>query len=160
MVLRKDNNLGGVFMEYAIILGVASLVLATMNTYIKRGAQGRIKDMSDYFISEGSQVQEGEANAGAITTSNSASTANSNYNIAQRLGGARTFVLEDNTDTTGESRSVEDKKIILPESSIAPEDGVVPIVPTEIYGGKPGPESPSPDPRHRHGGPGHRRRGE
>lgn len=148
MFLRKNKHkCGSAFMEYAIILGVASLVLVTMNIYTKRGVQGKIKDMSDYFISEGIQVQEGEANAGAITTSNSRSTANSNYNIAQRLGGARIFVLQDSTDTSGDSRSVEEKKNIVPESAIDPDEGegVVPDVVTSRYGGggTPEPEPPS-----------------
>ncbi len=37
--------------EYAIVLGIILTVLITMGTYIKRGTQGKIKDMTDYFIS-------------------------------------------------------------------------------------------------------------
>lgn len=39
------------FMEYVLILGVASALLIGMNTYLKRGIQGRLKEMADYFIS-------------------------------------------------------------------------------------------------------------
>lgn len=39
------------FMEYVLILGVVSAVLIGMNIYLKRGIQGRLKEMTDYFIS-------------------------------------------------------------------------------------------------------------
>jgi len=39
-------------MEYTIVLGVVSAVLIGMNVYIKRGIQGRLRDMSDFFISQ------------------------------------------------------------------------------------------------------------
>ena len=42
------------FLEYTIILGVASAVLIGMNTYVKRGIQGRLKEMTDFFISNDS----------------------------------------------------------------------------------------------------------
>ena len=41
--LSKKNKSGVSFMEYAVILGVASTVLLGMSTYIKRGIQGRVK---------------------------------------------------------------------------------------------------------------------
>lgn len=43
--------------EYALILGIVSLALVGMNTYIKRGVQGRIKDMADNFISRRQVVE-------------------------------------------------------------------------------------------------------
>lgn len=42
---------GSSFMEYVTILGVVSALLIGMNTYLKRGLQNRIKEMTDYFIS-------------------------------------------------------------------------------------------------------------
>jgi len=46
----KDRTASS-FMEYVIILGVASALLIGMNTYLKRGLQNRLKEMTDYFIS-------------------------------------------------------------------------------------------------------------
>ena len=53
MGIKRDfkDKAASSFMEYALILGVASAVLIGMNTYIKRGIQGRLKEMTDYFIS-------------------------------------------------------------------------------------------------------------
>jgi Flp pilus assembly pilin Flp len=48
---------GFTFIEYAVVLGIAAAVLAGMNTYIKRGIQGKLKDMTDHFISN-EQVAE------------------------------------------------------------------------------------------------------
>lgn len=38
-------------MEYVLIIGLISAVFVGMNIYIKRGIQGRVKEMTDYFIS-------------------------------------------------------------------------------------------------------------
>jgi len=50
---RKADSLA----EYALVLGIVSLALIGMNMYIKRGFQGRMKEMSDKFISS-QQVNE------------------------------------------------------------------------------------------------------
>jgi Flp pilus assembly pilin Flp len=46
----KMKKRGSTLMEYAMILGVVSVVFIGMNTYIKRGLQGRLKEMTDFFI--------------------------------------------------------------------------------------------------------------
>jgi len=48
--LNFKDKAASSFMEYVIILGVASAFLIGMNTYLKRGIQARLKDMTDYFI--------------------------------------------------------------------------------------------------------------
>ncbi len=55
--IKFHKRTGDSLAEYALILGVVTLAFIGMNTYIKRGFQGRMKDMSDKFISN-QQVQE------------------------------------------------------------------------------------------------------
>src|SRR3989338_5151144 len=77
------------FMEYVLILGVVSAVLIGMNTYIKRGMQNRLKEMTDYFISP-TQLEELYK-----TTSQTDTTSNVTINNAGFIGGgARQVLLE------------------------------------------------------------------
>lgn len=49
---RLHKTTADALIEYALVLGIVSLALIGMNTYIKRGVQGRIKSMADNFISK------------------------------------------------------------------------------------------------------------
>lgn len=51
------NNSANIFMEYALMVGLIAVVLVTMNTYLKRGFQGKVKDVTDYFMSQGEEEQ-------------------------------------------------------------------------------------------------------
>ena len=50
---RKGQNLA----EVALIIGVLGLVLIGMQVYVKRGLQGKVKDLTDIIISGGSEKQ-------------------------------------------------------------------------------------------------------
>lgn len=75
---------GSSFMEYMIILGIISAVLWGMNVYVKRGVQGKIKDLADSFIGK---EQEVDISPTAVTTSNSNSIYDSTVNTQGFLGG-------------------------------------------------------------------------
>ncbi|MBU1998962.1 MAG: hypothetical protein KKE64_05660, partial [Candidatus Omnitrophica bacterium] len=51
---KRGNALG----EYALILGIVTIALVSMNVYMKRGIQGKVKDMTDYFIAPQSEHDE------------------------------------------------------------------------------------------------------
>jgi len=55
---QSKYELANSLVEYAFILGVVVLALSMMNIYVKRGFQGRVKDMTDYFIGGGREVQD------------------------------------------------------------------------------------------------------
>ncbi len=59
---NKAQNLS----EYAIILGMVSLALIGMQVYIKRGMQGRLKDLSKQISS--AQYERGNTTASYATT--------------------------------------------------------------------------------------------
>lgn len=44
---HKNNQIGQIFMEYTMIIGVIITVLIAMNMTIKRGIQGMIKTVAD-----------------------------------------------------------------------------------------------------------------
>ena len=100
------NKSASSFMEYTIILGVVSAVLIGMNTYVKRGVQARLKEMTDYFISNEQVV---EVNPTATTTSSTNRLTNSTANGQTFIGGGTSNqVLETisiNATSTSEDRN-------------------------------------------------------
>ena len=75
--------------EYAVVLGLVSVALVSMQVYIKRGMQGRLRDMANQI----SPVQYERANA----TANYTITRSSNITEDQEYG---TFTRTINNDTT------------------------------------------------------------
>ena len=56
---RAGDSLAG----YALVLGIITLVFVGMNTYIKSGFQGKMKEMSDRFVSGQHAEEIGSATA-------------------------------------------------------------------------------------------------
>jgi len=48
---KENKNRGMTLIEYGLILIIVVVAFFAMNIYMKRGIQGRIKDMTDVFIS-------------------------------------------------------------------------------------------------------------
>lgn len=72
--------------QYSLVLGVVSLALVAMNTYIKRGLQGKVKDLTDTHISA-EQVGD-SAGSKATGSSKSETQADSSVASERSLGGA------------------------------------------------------------------------
>lgn len=96
----KDKSASS-FMEYVLILGVVSAILIGMNTYLKRGIQNRLKEMTDYFISNKQLVEINPTFSQTDTTSGA--TINNEGFIG---GGTRQGLLE--TKNIQSKSSVED----------------------------------------------------
>lgn len=93
--VQFHKNKGDSLAEYALILGIVSLALIGMNIYIKRGVQGRIKQMSDKFISSEQLVE-----MDPTTVANSLTTITTPENKVERRllgGGAIQTGASDNT---------------------------------------------------------------
>lgn len=96
MRMAIKNRSASIFAEYIIIFGVIAMLFVAMNTYVKRSYQGRIKDMTDYFI--GTEQ---------VVTQDSESHTKGETNIEQEAqmvqrglgGGRRTSDLRDSTKT-------------------------------------------------------------
>ena len=91
-------------MEYTIILGVVSLALITMNIYIKRGLQGKVKDMTDYFIGREQII---EINPTAVTNSQTANNAFSQTESQMLAGGATTATTTERANISATSRVID-----------------------------------------------------
>ncbi|MFH0763270.1 MAG: hypothetical protein V1925_05225 [Candidatus Omnitrophota bacterium] len=89
---RFQNRIANSVTEYAIILVLISLVFMAMNTYIKRGFQGKIKELTDNFISK---EQAGEADPTMIATSTAKSTADGSVTREILVGGGTRTTVSD-----------------------------------------------------------------
>ncbi|OGX45738.1 MAG: hypothetical protein A3G38_02030 [Omnitrophica WOR_2 bacterium RIFCSPLOWO2_12_FULL_51_8] len=110
--LSKKNKSGVSFMEYAVILGVASTVLLGMSTYIKRGIQGRVKEMTDNFISR-EQVIDINPELTVKVSSHTDSTSQSNIENEGFIGGGTKIALLDSRDIVSESQVLERRSTLL-----------------------------------------------
>jgi len=95
------------FMEYVLILGVVSAILMGMNTYLKRGIQNRLKEMTDHFISN-EQVER--VNPTATTSSSTDRTAVATGTTEAFIGGGTRASLLEEASITATSRS-EDQTV-------------------------------------------------
>lgn len=131
MNLKKNHKKQAAagFLEYTIILGVVSVVLIGMNTYIKRGIQGRLQEMTDYFISNEQVV---EINPTATTNSTTNRISDATVDGKTLIGGGTSSYLSETIDISASIR-VEDKDVPESPGSIIPaeEGGAPPIVPPE-----------------------------
>ena len=71
--------------DLAVIIGVVGLVFVGMETYIKRGLQGKVRDWTDYIVSNQQSAAKG------AVASTSTLTADSTMNSEEFAGGGRKF---------------------------------------------------------------------
>lgn len=95
------------FMEYVLILGVVSAVFTGMNTYIKRGIQGRLKEMTDYFIVGDLEPEEKQLAEINPTVSQTETISDATINNEGFIGGGTRQVLLETKDIQSTS-TVED----------------------------------------------------
>jgi len=104
---RCLNFTGSSFMEYVIVIGIVSLLLTGMNIYIKRGMQAKVKDMTDYFITN---KQEAEINPSTITESKSSSGYSSTLDTQLFVGGGSRVKVSESAGIEAESRTIDTDK--------------------------------------------------
>jgi hypothetical protein len=85
MDLRKGQNLA----EAALIIGVLGLVLVGMQVYVKRGLQGRVKDLTDNIIGSEQASHPQDTSMLKVNTVNSSLSSNSSATTIDSQGGAR-----------------------------------------------------------------------
>ncbi len=127
------NKKANALIEYALIIGVAVAALFAMNIYMKRGLQGRVKDMADYFIGGGTQMQANTPVVRATTESTSTNTAGSTLTTQDLTDGGKGIGLTETTSVTASSRTEDIKKIVVPDSEVATTGVSVPSATTETY---------------------------
>lgn len=109
---------GSTFMEYVLILGVVSAVFIGMDTYIKRGIQGRLKEMTDFFIGREQVI---EINPSGRTTVNTDTKSKVNAERVLGLGGSQEMRLQGITNITLTTQA-EDFNVPAPPGSFMPAE--------------------------------------
>jgi Mn2+/Fe2+ NRAMP family transporter len=85
---RRGQNL----VDLALIIGVVGLVVVGMQTYIQRSVQRKVKDLTDYIISDQQSTSADEVPKTSTLISDSTTTSE------EFTGGGRRFtVTEDST---------------------------------------------------------------
>jgi hypothetical protein len=82
--LRRGQNL----MEIAVIIATVGLVIYGMETYVKRSVQGKVKNLTDYIISD---KQANENPNGKTTAKDSTFSLHSTMVATEGIGGNRSF---------------------------------------------------------------------
>ncbi|MFA4993180.1 MAG: hypothetical protein WC571_04345 [Candidatus Omnitrophota bacterium] len=95
------NRAAASFMEYMVVFSIISAVLWGMNVYMKRGIQGKVKDLTDTFMGK---EQETDISPTAAITSNSESIYNSTIGTDLFLGGGSRVSSLDQIDYEATSR--------------------------------------------------------
>jgi Flp pilus assembly pilin Flp len=103
------NKFGSSIIEFTLILGIVTLSLIAMQVYIKRGIEGKTKDLADHFIHSN---QEGSLESNPDTVSFSATnTTYESKSIAKgSLGGSFEVIMpaaNNNTTMVAYGNSVE-----------------------------------------------------
>jgi len=103
MLSRRQgrNNRGLSLIEYAIIIGVIITSFSMMNTYVKRGMQSRIKNITDHFFGGNSQSVETSATAKSSSTTDSLS--DSEIVNQGFIGGQTTVITSESRDVFAQS---------------------------------------------------------
>jgi len=106
MIWRESRKYkaANIFTEYVVVFGIVSLAIVAMNIYIKRGIQGRIKEMSDYFIGE---EQTEQINPTANTDSYTNYQLNGATNLEAFTGGGRGIIVSDNQIINANTMTVD-----------------------------------------------------
>ncbi len=91
--------------EIALILATIGLVFVGMEIYIKRGLQGRVKDLTDGFLGRQQTDYQMDINNFEVLDSSSVSSYSSQTNKAITEGGAQRVTSQDVTDRSFTSES-------------------------------------------------------
>ncbi len=81
--LRKGQSLA----DLALIIGVVGLVFIGMEVYIKRSVQGKLKDLTDYIVSNKQSAEEGALARKSTLTLDSAMKSEEFMGGGRRLTG-------------------------------------------------------------------------
>ncbi|MBU0547990.1 MAG: hypothetical protein KJ710_01095 [Candidatus Omnitrophica bacterium] len=100
---KKGQNLT----EAVVIIGIVGLVFVGMQVYVKRGVQGKVKDLTDNMI--GTEQEAYQEDTSGLEINESASTFTSSSTIASNdsLGGAKSLIANEATTVTYSSESTD-----------------------------------------------------
>ncbi len=91
-------------MEYALFLAIVAAALLGMQIYIKRGIQGRVRDLADQVAGGGGPAHQYEE----ATTTSRYKTAVNGQSTSSYNNGTVVSTLSEDTNKTGNEVSVPD----------------------------------------------------
>jgi len=127
------NKKANALIEYALIILIVIAAFFTMNIYMKRGIQGRVKDMADHFIGGGTAMQANTPVVRATTESESTNTAASTLTTQDLAGGGKGIGVTETTAISASSRTEDMRKIVVPDSEVATTGVSLPPATTGTY---------------------------
>ncbi|HNW39391.1 MAG TPA: hypothetical protein PL125_07235 [Candidatus Omnitrophota bacterium] len=93
LFFRRGQNL----VDLALIIGVVGLVIISMEVYIRRGVQGKVKDMADYAISGSQSATQSEDQV--EQTTKTTFSADSNLTLSEFKAGGKELKGTENSFT-------------------------------------------------------------
>ncbi|MFA6358482.1 MAG: hypothetical protein WCY09_07495 [Candidatus Omnitrophota bacterium] len=100
-VLKKKLSKGQSLVQIAILLGLVSMALIVMQTYVKRGIQGKVKDLTDYILPYGQRAYVAESE-----TSTNLSTSLGTTGVSIKSGGGVEKTVNDSATSTVSTTSI------------------------------------------------------
>jgi hypothetical protein len=98
---RKAQNIT----EVALVIAIVGLVFVGMDMYLRRGMQGKIKDLTDNTLGKGQYGYTSDVSGLSVLKSNADTTADSSVTISGSTGGTRQTVKKDDITMTATSDS-------------------------------------------------------
>jgi len=93
--------------EISLVIAVVSLVFIGMEFYIKRGFQGKIKDLTDYSIGSTQKTYSVDVAGLEVNTANTEISFNSERQDATLTGGGKTLITQQNQIINSRSDSAD-----------------------------------------------------
>ena len=85
--LRRGQNL----VDLALLIGIVGLVVIGMETYVRRSVQGKVKDLTDYIVSD-QQVPDEDA-----TDRQSSTSLKSTMTTEEFKGGGKSLKVQESS---------------------------------------------------------------
>ena len=108
---RKFFRRGQNLVDLALIIGIVGLVLISMEVYIKRSLQGKVKDLTNYIVSN---KQSGEAPDTSDVSGKTTLTLGSTIESREVAGGGRSLTGSEYSASDYSTSSTPDTSINKP----------------------------------------------
>jgi len=77
--------------EVALVIGIVGLMLISMQVYVKRGVQGKLKALTDKMISSDQEAYQQDVSGLEINESKSEVTISAKMEAAEAVGGVKSL---------------------------------------------------------------------
>lgn len=93
--------------EIALVIGIIAVVFLAMQAYVKRGLQGKIKDLTDNMIGREQAAYQQDTSGLKINVSDTKTALTSTETGGEGAGGQKGVTLDEKTVSTYSSKSTD-----------------------------------------------------